>query len=148
MKTKNEELINAEDEADFNRFKRFVEMGGRKIFVVIKGVSRSGMSRQMDFYTFIPTSQERQESLKSRGNKPLVEKIYLNSFIERFLGYKRDKNNYHIKVNGCGMDMAFSVVYSIGRKLFPNGDGVTVTGRNGDKEPETDGGYLLDYETL
>jgi hypothetical protein len=150
MKQTNEELKTAEKErqADFDRFKNFVELGGRKIFVVLKGVSRSGMLRHMDFYVFIPCSEERQQQLKRRGVVPKVDKVYLNYFIEKFLNYKRDKNNNHIKVSGCGMDMAFSVVYNIGRVLYSNGDGVTITGRNGDKEPETDGGYLLDYETL
>jgi hypothetical protein len=42
-----------------------------------------------------------------------------------------------------GMDMAFATVYAAGRRLYPKGDGKTITNRNGDKNPETDGGYLL-----
>jgi hypothetical protein len=29
--------------------------------------------------------------------------------------------------------------------LYPKGDGKTITGRNGDIKPETDGGYLLKH---
>jgi hypothetical protein len=62
--------------------------------------------------------------------------------------FKRDGKREGLRVSGCGMDMGFDIVYNLGRFLFPKGDGKTVTGRNGDTKPETDGGYLLKQEWL
>ncbi len=38
-----------------------------------------------------------------------------------------------------------AIYYVLGDKLYPNGDGKTVTGRNGDTKAETDGGYLIKH---
>jgi hypothetical protein len=141
METKNEELKSIKEEC-----LKWVELAGRNIIVVLKGVSRSGMMRNMDFYVLIPLRKSEIED--HRGVKARVKKVYLNYFISQLLDYKRDKDTGRLKISGCGMDMAFSVVYNLGRCLYPKGDGKTITGRNGDKNPETDGGYLLNYELL
>ncbi len=49
---------------------------------------------------------------------------------------------------GCGYSIPFEAVYCLGRVLWPTGDGVTVTRRNGDTAPEKDGGYLLKQRGL
>lgn len=49
-----------------------------------------------------------------------------------------------IVVNGCGMDMGFSLVYDLSRTLFPDGFSVEGRGRSGDVSGhESDGGYAL-----
>jgi len=52
-------------------------------------------------------------------------------------------SNKGLFIKGYGMDYGFWIAYNLGRVLYPNGDGKTITGRNGSKEPETDGGYLI-----
>ena len=107
--------------------KNILNKGNRKVYCILRHVSSSGMSRRISFYTIIK-------------NEP----IWLDYKIEKILGYKRS-NKVGLKVSGCGMDMGFSVVYDLGDALWPKGDGKTITGRNGSKTPETDGGYLLKH---
>lgn len=64
----------------------------RQVIAVIKSVSASGMTRKIDFYV---------------NNGDRLENI--NDFICKVANYKLDKN-YRIIVNGCGMDMIFSVL--------------------------------------
>ena len=110
-----------------------------KIYCILRSVSKSGMSRRIDFYKFV-----------AEGDK--IDKIFLTSSIADYLGYSYTVDDWRqgkgLRVGGCGMDMGFSVVYNLGYRLFKGGDGVTVTGRNGDTNPETDGGYLLNYEWI
>jgi hypothetical protein len=138
METKNEELITLKQDC-----LRYIELSGRHVIAIIKGVSRSGMLRNMDFYCIIPLTEEEQQRQKRKART-----VYLNSYLAKLLNYPRDKQKGTLKIKGCGMDMAFEVVYNLGRVLYPNGDGKTITGRNGNKNPETDGGYLLSYEKL
>ena len=52
-------------------------------------------------------------------------------------------------VGGCGMDMGFHVVYSLGRVLWPKGFKVNGIGRNGDiSGHDKDGGYRLVHQWL
>jgi len=111
--------------------KEIIEKGNRIVYTTVKRVSRSGMFRVIDCFVIV-------------DNKPL----HINWHIDKIGLYKRDKEQEGLRVSGCGMDMGFSVVYNLGSKLFPNGDGKTITGRNGDKKPETDGGYLLTQKWL
>jgi hypothetical protein len=109
--------------------KRILEQGDRKVYCFLRHVSPSGMSRRISFYSIAK-------------NEP----ICIDWYIEKIdIGYKRDKHKEGLKVGGCGMDMGFSVVYNLGDVIYPNGDGKTITGRNGDTKPETDGGYLLKH---
>jgi hypothetical protein len=48
-----------------------------------------------------------------------------------------DNKNGGVKVGGCGMDMGFSLVYDLGRLLWPNGTKKPHGARN------SDGGYAL-----
>jgi len=77
----------------------------------------------------------------------------LNWDIEQLGLYKRGKANQNnansLRVGGCGMDMGFSVVYALGEALTEElVKFKIVVGRNGDKKPETDGGYLLNQRWL
>ena len=73
---------------------------GDTVYCVLRNVSRSGMSRQIDFYA---------EGMQ-----------YLTGYIAEACDYPRHKGG-PLKVGGCGMDMGFSVVYNLGAVLWPNG---------------------------
>ena len=99
---------------------------GDTIYANMKHVSSSGMLRAISFYAI-------------KGNKP----HWLDYQIAKACGMRFSDKYEAILVSGCGMDMAFHVVYQIGSVLWPKGNGKYITGRNGDTTPETDGGYLL-----
>ena len=113
---------------------------GDTVQCILRTVSRSGMSRRIDFYT-----------IKADGNEG-IEKLFLTAFISRLLNYTYTVDDWGnkkgLRVDGCGMDMGFEVVYNIGRHLWPKGDGKFTINRNGDPRPETDGGYLLRHNWL
>lgn len=105
---------------------------GDTLRTVLRHVSKSGMSRRIDVFKLTDKS----------------EAVYLTHLIAVAIGYSVPAKGEGLKIDGCGFDAGFEVVYSLGRTLWPNGDGKTVTGRNGSKEPETDGGYLLKQRWL
>jgi hypothetical protein len=52
-----------------------------------------------------------------------------------------DPRSEGLTVDGCGMDMGYSVVYSLGYAMWPKGTPEPHGIRNG--EPDSDGGYAL-----
>jgi hypothetical protein len=100
MKQTNEELKTIKEDC-----LRYVNLCNKQIFCVLKGLSRSGMNRKIDFFGFYVDENKR------------VQKIYFNHFISQLCDYKQDDNGY-LKVSGCGMDMGFSVVANLSTKLF------------------------------
>ena len=60
--------------------------------------------------------------------------------VARLLGWSFDRRNDGVKVNGCGMDMGFHLVYSLSYVLFPQGVGCIGAGclsndhSNGDRD--------------
>jgi hypothetical protein len=102
---------------------------GDTVYCVLRSVSKSGMSRRIDFYVI-------------KNNEPL----YLSGLIGIVLGIGRSMDKDGLKVDGCGMDMGFSVVYNLGSVLFPDGFTVDGIGRNGDTSGhDDDGGYALNH---
>lgn len=103
---------------------------GTIVYAVLRHVSASGMTRWIDFYTF-------------KGN----ERIYLSGYMSIVTDYSRDWRKHEgLKIEGCGMDMGFAVVYNLGRVLYPKGFKLAKNqyGRNGDKSGrDTNGGYAL-----
>lgn len=98
---------------------------GDQVTCILRHVSRSGMSRRIDFYKM------------GKG-----EPRYLSTYIADLLEYPC--GGHGVVVGGCGMDMGFSVVYNLGSTLFPKGFKVKGIGRNGDKSGhDKDGGYAL-----
>ena len=93
------------------------------VYCILRNVSRSGMSRQIDFYT------KRMECI-SRDVADLLE--------------YQTTSNHALKVGGCGMDMGFSVVYNLGAVMWPNGTKKPHGTRNG--EPDSAGGYALKHK--
>lgn len=78
---------------------------GDTIYTVLRHVSRSGMSRRIDLF-----------KLDCQDGKPV--KLWLSGMASRAgLGsMARDCNG--IRVDGCGMDMGFHVVYNLSVTLF------------------------------
>ncbi len=116
----------AEREADIAYFRELFPVGARVATSVVH-VARSGMSRSIKVFAVIDGS------------------IYDVSWrVARLLREPSDNNHGGVKVSGCGMDMTFAIVYSLGRTLYPEGFPVTGTGRNGDTSGrDSDGGYAL-----
>lgn len=86
-----------------DKIKTLLKYRGKRVVVNIKSVSRSGMTRKMDFYVLYKN-----------------DLVRINGAIEDIAGYKLDKNGAVI-VGGCGMDMVFSVLsnfnYAISTKI-------------------------------
>jgi hypothetical protein len=72
----------------------------RVIYCVLRSVSKSGMSRVIDFYTI-------------ENDKPQ----YLSGLISMALSYRKAKNG-GLVVGGCGMDMGFHVVYTVASVIY------------------------------
>lgn len=60
-------------------------------------------------------------------------------------GYKWDDRG-GLKIGGCGMDMGFHAVYSLGSMMWPNGTKMPHSTRNG--KPDRAGGYALKHQWL
>jgi hypothetical protein len=74
---------------------------GDTVYSVLRNVSRSGMSRQIDFYVI------------GKDRKPWC----ISGLIRHVSGYACTESGA-LKVNGCGMDMGFHVVNNLSMTLF------------------------------
>ena len=72
---------------------------GTKVYCVLRHVSRSGMMRRIDLYTF------------SKGDDGQCEKTFLTGYASHVLGYSW--NDDGLRVDGCGMDMGHHVVMNL-----------------------------------
>lgn len=77
---------------------------GDTVYTILRHVSRSGRQRVIDVYTI-------------KDNQP----VCWSWTAAQACGFNYDRNHEGIKVGGCGMDMGFHLVYSMGRSLFPDG---------------------------
>ena len=101
---------------------------GAKVYTKVQHVSSSGMSRRISAYT---------------ANGDDIQQ--LDYWISIVTGWKlSDKGG--LVVSGCGMDMGFYLVYTLGAILWPNGTGEAHGTRNG--QPDFDGGYALKQSWL
>lgn len=94
---------------------------GDRVYCVLRSVSRSGMSRTIDFYAI-------------KDNQP----IWLSGHMAAAMGWTRAKDR-GIIIGGCGMDMGFHAVYCLARTLWPDGN---------PNRDDKDGGYLLKSEWM
>lgn len=107
---------------------------GDTVYHTIKSVARSGMSREISFF------------IVRDGQIRCIDWEVSNA-----LGLRQNDRNGAVRVSGSGMDMGFATVYSIGRKLFPDGFKLPEgkMGRNGDTSGyDKDGGYALKSEWI
>lgn len=116
---------------------------GERIYTVLRHVSKSGMMRIIDVF------------LIDKDCKP----FRISWSVAEAIGYPYDRKHEGVKVNGCGMDMGFEIVYNLGHALFP--DGFNCVGikkcrsndhSNGDRNytphRHNDGGYALKHEWI
>ena len=102
---------------------------GDVIYTRLNHVSASGMTRWLDLFVI-------------RDDEPLR----LTWSAAAATGYRYCERRESLKIEGCGMDMGFSAVYSLGRALWPDGTDSPHGTRNG--EPDRDGGYALKQRWL
>ena len=134
---------------------------GDTVYTVLRHVSRSGMQRIIGVVI-----------MREDGGM-----LHPNYAVSLACGYPEDRKRDGIKVNGCGTDMGFEVVYNLGYALFPDGfstegegptghvipkgassraqiadaiaAGYTFRGRNGDTSGwDNDGGYALTHRWI
>ena len=109
---------------------------GDALYTVLRKVSRTGMSRRVDVY-------------KLGDGEPL----YLTGLVARAIDATLQGEG--LKMDGCGMDMGFEVVYRLGWALWPKGFDTAGYHKDGREywrnEPmsyEKDGGYALKQRWL
>ena len=114
-----------------------------KVYTILRHVSRSGMSRRIS--TIYIKKVQTGDIAEEWNGEPLD----ITPAVSRLLDYPRNYPHDGMRVDGCGMDMGFEVVYNLGRVLFPDGFKVDGIGRNGDRSGwDKDGGYALKQEWL
>ena len=84
-------------------FENYIGDHNLTVYTVLRSVSASGMTRHISF--------------KVAENSNIYDITYL---VARVLGERlNDRNGYNtIKVNGCGMDMGFHMVYNLSSVLY------------------------------
>ena len=97
------------------------------IYTVLRHVSASGMSRRLDVFIMFDNEPHR-----------------ITNSVAYATGYQLKDGQ--IVVGGCGTDAGFSVVYSLGCALWPEGTPVPHGTRNG--QPDSDGGYALKHRWI
>lgn len=110
---------------------RFIQPGDT-IYTILRHVSASGMSRDISLVVITKDG----------------ETFHPNYSAAKLTGNRLVTRNGHdaIRVSGCGMDMGFHLVYSLGWSLWPKGTEKPHGTRNG--EPSSDGGYALTHKWL
>lgn len=119
---------------------------GDTLYTTLRNVSRSGMQRVIDVHLI-------------RDGEPR----WLGYTIAKALDRRFDDRKQGIVIGGCGMDLGFEIVYSVGRVCFPEfecvgeGDGYKTRcasndHSNGDRDytphKHSDGGYSLKQRWL
>lgn len=133
----------AERDEAINTLREWIKPGD-KIHTTVTQVARSGMQRCIRlFHTYV-----------ENGEAHIHEISWLAA---RAMDYRINQKHGGLIVGGCGMDMGFHLVYSLGRTLFPEGGPLEKSGhvrqsqaKREDKNATTekDGGYLLKHEWL
>ena len=109
---------------------------GSKVYTTVKSVAKSGMSRTMTLHVVLDGE---------------IRSITYSAAVVLADPLQKDGT---IRVNGCGMDMGFHIVYCLSRRLFPDGfipaEAGKQYGRN--RAPATeldkDGGYALEQRWI
>ncbi len=108
---------------------------GATVHTILKHVSSSGMTRHI-------------ECVIPQRNGEILNITY---FVAGVTGWRLAHNGGLI-VGGCGMDMGFHTVYTLGRYLYPKGFKLPKNkkyGRNGDTSGfDKDGGYALNQRWI
>jgi hypothetical protein len=112
---------------------------GAKVYTILRSRSASGMSRCIDAF-----------HIGKDGHKSYLTgyMVQLGIGSQSRAMWEQSKG---MRINGCGMDMGYHAVYSLGRILYPDGFALPNgrIGRNGDKSGhDSDGGYALAHEWI
>jgi hypothetical protein len=102
---------------------------GQTVYCILRHVAKSGMSRRISL--FVIQNGELRDITRTAAIA---------------MDRKLNRDECSIVVGGCGMDMGFHLIYSLGYHLWPNGTPEPHGRRNG--EPDSDGGYALKHEWL
>lgn len=94
---------------------------GQTAYCILRSVSRSGMKREISLYIIQKGELQNIDCLAADATGHTLGKV-------------------GIVVHGCGMDMGFGLVYSLGYAVWPKGT------RNGGTY--TCGGYALKHEWI
>jgi hypothetical protein len=128
---------------------------GQTVYCVLRRRSSSGMSRIIDLLIAYPEIRDVYPKLPDGRTdweaKPKRKRV---GYAIRSIGYtaakamgdRWDNDAGGIRVSGCGMDMGFATVYSLGHAVWPKGTRKPHSTRNG--EPDRDGGYALKHSWL
>lgn len=138
---------------------------GQVVYYSVRRVSSSGMSRNISFFIV--------DTAKHEPGYHYIRNI--DNLMSDAIGHSLAPNGEGLRFGGCGMNMGFSGVYSLGRALFPDGFGTmgkkdgakdiratshrhakalqkrgyVFRGRNGDSSGwDNDGGYALGYTSI
>lgn len=82
---------------------------GSKVYVKIETVSRNGMSRTLSVYLVRRGKTKRDDYIAD-----------ITGYVAAACGMTLTKDRT-IRVGGCGMDMAWQVVYELGMAMYPRG---------------------------
>lgn len=98
---------------------------GSTVYTVLTNVSRSGMSRSIKCLIVsldrVPVTEEKHDGkTKYEYSRDIIDIGY---HVSRVLDYSLDKRNeWSVKVSGCGMDMGFYLVTQLSYALGYNND--------------------------
>lgn len=154
MSTKKEQK-DAEKAEAIATLKKMGVKPGSDIYTIVTHVSSSGMSRHIRCY--IPTTNVSTDY--KTGKKTRKAGITdITGLVATACGFSRARgSSWDIVMGGSGMDMAFQVVYVLGRTMFPKGgplakssSGRRAQARQADPNAskEENGGYLLNKKDL
>jgi hypothetical protein len=96
------------------------------VYTVLRRVNLFGTARWMDVFVM-------------HRNRPLR----LTYYVATLLDYQQSAKDCSMYVKGCGMDMGWHVVYSLGCALWPKGTRKPHGERNG--VPDSYGGYAFKH---
>lgn len=93
-----------EVQESFDRLRAWIKPGDT-VYTILDHVSRSGMCRHI-----------RVQLIFCEKGEPRV--VHPNHAVSRVLGYSQARRGDGLVVGGCGMDMGFHIVHSLGYALF------------------------------
>lgn len=105
---------------------------GDTVYTCLRNVSASGMSRRISVHVI---------QTETRNGKRATVLRDVSGYVATALDYPIHDRTHALVVGGCGMDMGFHVVYSLGRTLWKDG-----TLRR--KGARRDTGYALNQEWI
>lgn len=104
----------ADQQQAFDRLREWIQPGDT-VYTILDHVSKSGMSR--DIRVVLLKADDQGRKGKGRGTRYAVD-LHPNWAVSVVLGLPRASKGDGMRVGGCGMDMGFHIVHSLGYALF------------------------------